>query len=132
MGHPKDPCGPCGTADGAPTLAGDGSAIGPCTFCDRDKKDNVWAPGADPTGAKNPCLLDTMTVDQIVNSIQRDERARADLKKITSNAELLALAEDVPRLPAYEQGDRLQTEVNRSAESMVMYTHFRGQPPFNQ
>jgi hypothetical protein len=133
MEHPKDPCGPCGSAYGAPTTASDDDTSDlPCTFCDRDKYDNVWAPGADPTGVLNPCLLDTMCESEIVNIIEHDDRARADLKKITSNAHLLHLAEAVPRLPGVEEGDRLQTQINRSADSMVLYTHFRGIPPFNQ
>ncbi len=106
----------------------------PTTFCDRDRVNNVWIEGVtDPeTGEGGICLLDTLTEAQIINSLQRDERARADLLRITSNERLLELAAEVPRLPTVEPEDQLQRETNKDSESIPYYSQFKGNPPFNQ
>lgn len=105
---------------------------GPTTYCDRDRKNNVWVQGADENGAGGVCLLDTMTESQVVYSLQRDPKARADLKRVTSNADLLALADAVPTLDEDELGDGLQSKTNRNADSIPFYSIFKGQPPFAQ
>ncbi len=89
----------------------------PTTLCDRDCSDNVWLEGS-------CCLLDTLTESQVVYTIQRNHQAREDLKRVTSNARLLELADTVPSLPTVEEGDRIQSEMN--AGSIPFYTVFRG------
>jgi len=103
----------------------------PCTACDRDRRNNVWVEGAvDSNGVGGICLLDTLCEQQIVDIIQRDERARQDLCRVTSNPELHKLAATVPRLPKVNEGDELQKEINQN--TIPFYTLFRGQPPFAQ
>jgi len=108
---------------------------GPTTYCDRDRTHNSWILSdseAPETGEGGICLLDTLSECQVVNSLQRDEKARADLLRVTSNEYLLNLARTVPRLSTERPGDKLQTETNKNSESIPFYSQFRGNPPFNQ
>jgi len=104
------------------------------TCCDRDRVNNVWVEGADENGVGGICMLDTMTETQIVGILKVDERARQDLKRVTSNQDLLDLADTVVRLTTEEPDDRLQKQVNANnlPESIPFYALFRGQPPFSQ
>lgn len=103
------------------------------TLCDRDRKNNVWVEGVvDENGNGGICMLDTMTEAQVISVIECDPVARADLKRVTSDPQLLELAEKVPPLPTEEPVDTLQREVNRAADSIPFYSIFRGQPPFAQ
>ena len=101
----------------------------PTTLCDRDRVNNVWVEGADENGEGGVCLLDTMREDQVIYSLQRDEVARADLCRVTSDPRLLELAATVPRLATNREGYQLQQEVNRNADSLPFYSVFRGRPP---
>lgn len=95
--------------------------------------DNVWMEGRDmDNNVPGICLLDTMTEAQMVYVLQRDERARADLPRITTDKAFLTLADTVPRLPVVDGGDQAQSELNRQADSIPFYSQFRGQPPFAQ
>jgi hypothetical protein len=98
------------------------------TLCDRDRTNNVWVEGGDGDGS-GVCLLDTMSEEQVIYVLQRDEKAREDLRRVTSDEHLLELAETVPRLPTTPLGDSLQSEVNRNADSIAFYSVFRGRPP---
>lgn len=103
------------------------------TLCDGDTKNNVWVERGTP-GAIGICLLNTMSEAQIIHVLERDERARADLLRVTTNPRLLQLARETPRLPLAEEADQIQTDVNRNAvaASNAFYGIFRGQPPFSQ
>jgi hypothetical protein len=103
------------------------------TYCDRDRVNNVWVEGADENGEGGVCLLDTMNEAQVVYVLQRDETARRDLLRVTSDEQLLELANTVPRLPVEEPGDVLQRETNHNSDpnSLPFYNQFRGQPPWN-
>ncbi len=57
------------------------------TKCDRDTTNNVWLERGTP-GAIGICLLDTMTEEQVIYTLERDERARADLLRVTSDSRL--------------------------------------------
>ena len=102
----------------------------PRTYCDRDRVNNCWVEGANENGEGGICLLDTMTEDQVVFVLQRDEQARADLRRVTSDEYLKGLADTVPRLPTGEHGDHLQQATNRNAASLPFYNQFRGKPPW--
>lgn len=102
------------------------------TYCDRDRKNNVWVEGADAEGVGGVCLLDTMTEAQVVGVLQVDETARADLRRVTSDAYLHGLADRVPRLPEINEGDESQKTLNNNTDSIPFYAIFRGQPPFAQ
>lgn len=105
----------------------------PRTFCDRDRKNNVWIEGVvDENGNGGICMLDTMSRAQVISVIECDPVARADLKRVTSDPCLLELAEQVQPLPTEEPGDVLQKEMGRQADSIPFYSVFRGQPPFAQ
>jgi len=100
------------------------------TLCDLDRRNNVWVEGADANGAGGICLLDTMEECQVINSLQRSQRAKDDMIKVTSNEFLRNLANTVPLFPTTNEGDVLQKEVNQN--SIPFYSLFRGQPPFAQ
>jgi len=111
----------------------------PRTKCDlyRPGDKNVWVErGNTPNDASCPgiCLLDTMNEDQVINTLERDEKARADLLMVTTDPRLLQLAATIPRLPVVEEMDAEQAQYNRTNEpaSLPFYAVFRGQPPFAQ
>ena len=111
----------------------------PCTRCDLYVQGtrNVWVekgPSPEDQKALGICMLDTMTDAQVIYVLERDEKARADLKTVTSDRHLLKLAGDVPRLPVVEEADAEQALINRPNESAQnpFYAIFRGQPPFAQ
>jgi hypothetical protein len=104
--------------------------VAPATLCDLDRTNNVWVEGVvDEDGNGGICMLDNMREDQVVYVLQRDEVARADLCRVTSNEHLLELAATVPRLPTGRAGDVLQKGMNRNSESLAFYSVFRGRPP---
>ena len=107
------------------------------TRCDRyvPGTKNVWVERGDsPNDVDAPgvCMLDTMTDCQIINSLERDDLARADLLTVTSDPHLLELARTVPRLPTPEQADIDQALLNKNHSSIPLYSIFRGNPPFAQ
>jgi len=105
----------------------------PCTKCDRDKTNNVWVEGHDPEkGVPGICLLDTLEDYQVIDVLQRDERARQDLLRVTSDPHLLDLAVKIPRFPTTEEGDELQKDFGNTTSASPFYSIFRGQPPFAQ
>jgi hypothetical protein len=109
------------------------------TKCDRyvPGSKNVWVERGDsPNDVNCPgvCMLDTMTKEQVIYSLEHDQQARADLLAITSDPELLELANTVPQLPVPEQNDIEQALLNQphNSGSIPLYSIFRGQPPFAQ
>lgn len=99
--------------------------------------DNVWVErGINPGDENAPgvCMLDDMCDSQIINILERDEKAREDLLTVTSDQHLLELARTVPRLPSVEQTDVEQALINQpnNPGSIPFYAIFRGQPPFAQ
>ncbi len=103
------------------------------TLCDLDRRNNIWVEGVvDENGVGGICMLDTMEEYQVVSTLQRSQRAKDDLLKVTGNEYLRNLARTVPLLPTGEEGDQLQKEVNANAQSIPFYALFRGQPPFAQ
>jgi len=111
-------------------------AVDPCapsTRCDRDTANNVWVEhGVGPGDCLTPgvCLLDSMNDCDIIYVLERNERARADLLRVTSDPHLIDLANQVQRLPLGEEEDALMNMLNN--EPLPLYTHFHGQPPWNQ
>lgn len=95
---------------------------------------NVWVEHGCQPVTSGICMLDTMTDEQIIYVLERDERAREDLLKVTSDSHLLELARTVPRLPVVEQADAEQALFNQpnNPGSIPFYAIFRGQPPFAQ
>ncbi len=111
----------------------------PCTRCDLYVQGtrNVWVskgPSPEDQKALGICMLDTMTDAQVIYVLERDERARQDLLKVTSDRHLLKLAKTIPRLPVVEEADAEQALVNRPNEPAQnpFYAVFRGQPPTAQ
>lgn len=92
---------------------------GTFTLCDGDRTNNRWV-------ENGVCLLDNLDASQIVFIIERDEDARADLKRVTTCEEILCLANTVPRLPTYREEDKLQSAFNNTPNSLPFYTLFRG------
>jgi len=66
---------------------------------------------------------------QVIYVLERDERARADLIRVTDDAHLLNLANTIPRLPTIETSD---AEMKGQNSYSPFYSVFRGQPPFAQ
>jgi hypothetical protein len=77
-------------------------------------------------------MLDTMKECQIIDMVSRNDRARADLLRVTTDPYLQELARTVPRLSSEEPADVEQSAINKNAESIPFYTIFKGQPPFAQ
>lgn len=100
------------------------------TYCDGDRANNVWIEGADEDGNGGVCLLDSITDTQLVYVLQRDPKAREDLKRVTTDARLRELADAVPMLSTTEPGDKIQTQVNHNAASIPFYSVFQGKAPF--
>lgn len=107
--------------------------------CDRyvPGSKNVWVERGDsPNDVTAPgvCMLDSMTDEQIIYCLERDEQARADLLVVTTDEHLLDMARNIPRLPVHEENDRDQAQLNtpHNPGSIPFYAVFRGQPPFNQ
>lgn len=126
---------PCGCSAGS-SPAGCGK---PCTKCDlyRPGDKNVWVErgcSSADVNAPGVCMLDTMTDAQVIYVLERDEKAREDLLKVTSDPHLRELAHTIARLPTQQEDDKLQTDVNRNhaPASIPFYALFRGQPPFAQ
>jgi len=103
------------------------------TKCDRDTTNNVWLERGSEN-ARGICLLDTLTETQVINILEKDERARADLLRVTSDVRLLELARTTKRLSTAEEADLQQKWANKneSPSSNPFYGVFRGQPPFAQ
>lgn len=100
------------------------------TCCDGDRVNNVWIEGAvNEAGVGGICMLDSMNEVQVIHVLQHDPKARADLKRVTSNVALLELAATVPPLTTVSLGDRQSSELNRHADSIPFYSLFRGNPP---
>lgn len=105
----------------------------PRTRCDGDTVNNVWVERADASRI-GICLLDTLTEAQVIFSVERNDVARADLLRVTTDPRLQEIAKTTPRLPVTELDDEIQSDVNRNhtAASIPFYGIFRGQPPFAQ
>jgi hypothetical protein len=118
-----------------------------CTKCDLyvPGTPNVWVERGEASpdlfAAAQPdykyigiCSLDTLKESQVIYIIERDEKARKDLLKVTSDPRLRHLALTVPKLPTQELVDAEQLNQNRPNEpaSIPFYAVFRGQPPFPQ
>jgi len=75
-----------------------------------------------------------MTEEQVIYVIERDQKARIDLTKVTDDPRLLELARTVEPLPTQEEMDMHQKWFNRTdaPASIPFYAIFRGQPPFAQ
>lgn len=102
----------------------------PTTLCDRDKVNNVWVEGHDPEkGVPGICLLDTIPLASVTDILRHDEVARRDLKRVTSNAVLLALADNVKRLPTGEAADKFQRTIGQTASAGPFYDQFHGKWP---
>lgn len=102
------------------------------TRCDRydPSQPNVWVEKGGP-GYTGICMLDTMTDDQIIYTLIHDDKAREDLAKITTDPTLLAMVQEVPKLPGQSETDREQALVNMPHEigTAPLYSVFRGKPP---
>jgi hypothetical protein len=75
-----------------------------------------------------------MCDEQIIHVLERDDKARSDLLKVTSDQGLINLAKTVPKLPTVEQSDVEQALLNQphNSGSIPFYALFRGKPPFAQ
>jgi hypothetical protein len=78
-------------------------------------------------------LLDTMTRDfagcwvteDVIYAIERNDKAREDLLRLTDCLTLRYLAENVARLPTGKEGDQLMSRFNQG-DILPYYTVFRG------
>lgn len=89
------------------------------SLCDGDTTNNEWF-------TEGVCLLDQMTPSQVTYVLQKNPKARDDLKRVTTCQELHDLVDEVPLLDTKEEEDRLQTSLNNNANSLPFYTLFRG------
>lgn len=132
MSDPPDfNCPDDGTGTGGATIVASTTAR---TKCDGNRVDNVWVERGPNPGDEDRvgiCLLDTMSEAQVIYSVERDSRARADLLRVTTDARLLEIARTVPRLTTVELADEEQRDVNRpnTAASIPFYAIFQGRLP---
>lgn len=103
----------------------------PTTLCDLDITNNVWVEGVVDVaqGKRGICMLDSLSERQIVDILQHDPRAREDLPKVTTNAELLQLLAQTRLLPPKSMEEDLQERSNRNPAGIPFYTVFRGRAP---
>lgn len=101
------------------------------TLCDGDRRNNCWIEGGNPvTGEGGVCLLDTLTRDTVIYILEHDNgTAREDLLRVTTDPEILALANEVPRLPTGFECDETMHAQNTY---IPFYSAFAGKPPFAQ
>lgn len=99
------------------------------TLCDLDIENNVWVEGVVDVAAnkRGVCMLDTMSKAQIIDVLKHDPKARDDLPKVTSNAEVLELLNTIPLLGTVSYSQSLQS--NQVKAGLPFYNVFRGQPP---
>jgi hypothetical protein len=107
MANMSDVCDPCQTGEGPPP-----------TLCDGDTSNNEWY-------EEGICLLDTMTREQVIWSLERNPKARDDIKRVTTCVDLLLLAEQVPLLPVEQEDDIQQRNFNQN-DCLPYFTIFRG------
>ena len=107
-----------------------GCGAPPPTKCNKDRTHNMWVEGGNPeTGEGGVCLLDTVTEEQVIWIIERDERARADLLRVTDDPRLLELGNTIARLPTDEDPKPCAGMTNTN---IPFYSAFKGNPPFAQ
>lgn len=106
----------------------------PNSYCNRDRKNNMWVEGEHANEGGGICLLDTWTRDQVIYTLEHNPNAAEHLRRVTSDPDLLELANTVKLLSTGVEADELQSDINRNKEleSYPFYGIFRGQPPFNQ
>ncbi len=104
------------------------------TLCNGDRVYNMWVEGGVPSQGTGNCLLDTMTEEQVLYTLNHNPRAARDLARVTTDPVLRQMAAEVPLLPTVVEEDEIQKETNRHKEpgSIPFYAIFRGQPPFAQ
>ena len=98
---------PCQTGEGPPP-----------TLCDLDTSDNEWF-------ESGVCLLDSMSRDQVIFTLQKNPKARLDLKRVTSCIDLHELLDQVPLLQVEQEDDHLQKVFNQG-DCLPFYTVLRG------
>lgn len=103
----------------------------PATLCDLDVENNVWVEGVVDLskGMRGICMLDGLSRAQIVSILEHDPRAREDLPKVTSNAELRELLANTRLLPSQTLDEQVQQSQNRNPAGIPFYTVFRGRAP---
>jgi hypothetical protein len=109
----------------------------PVSKCDLDRTKNIWVEhGPNPGDENTPgiCLLDTMQEWQVIYVLEHDPRAAKDLLRVTSDPDLIYLAQQVTLLPTAELVDMEQSTQNREGqkESYPFYGVFAGKPPLPQ
>lgn len=85
-------------------------------LCDGDTDNNYWVEGG-------VCILNHLEEDQVVYAIERNDLARKDLLRVTTNEYLHELAARVPRLPTTSEEESLQ-KMNHGI--LPFYTVFNG------
>lgn len=102
-----DGCDPCLTGNGPPP-----------TLCDGDTENNSWVEGG-------ICLLDTMSKEQVIFTIEHNPEARKDLARVTTCQEILDLLDQVTLLPTKDADESLMKTLNNT-DILPFYTIFRG------
>lgn len=119
--------GACGCDDDSDNIF---TTTSGCTFCDGVRVNNVWVEGhVNPDGTGGLCLLDTYTKEEIIDVLSRDPRARADLKTVTTNQDLIDLVDTIPLLNDVKS-EAEQANAALGVDAPVFYTLFRGVAPW--
>lgn len=90
------------------------------TLCDGDCSKNIWFVGG-------KCKLDQLTYDQVYFVLQRNPQAKNDLLRVTTDENLLLLAQRTPLISdEIENNVRPYKVINNPAQTLPFYTLFRG------
>jgi len=117
-------CYPCGC--GIPMDMQDVVNANPysSTVCDRNTSNNIWFQSDQP-GFPGRCKLDLLTYSQVHRVLQRVPRAKRDLLNITTNQNLIRLANTTPIIIP-PQEDNLKAQRSILKNSLPYYTVLKG------
>lgn len=97
-----------------------------CSVCTGDVTCNMFFQ-ARAAGFHGRCILDEMTYEQVWFILTRNPNAKRDLMRITTDPILLSLARESGLVETDQQADE-QAAKRLNANSLVFYTHMRGNP----
>ena len=128
---PPCPCGrrPCVCGEGRLQLSNNVNEFrGKCTVCTREVHNNIWHQPP-PFYFKGPgrCILDELTFGEVYNVLQKNPDAKKDLLRITTDPDLIALANHSALIQDPIESDLRATNlINKGPNSLPIYSLFYG------
>jgi hypothetical protein len=95
-----------------------------CTKCSGDPNNNIWFEIR--PGRPGRCILDELTYEQVWLVLLRNPNAKKDLLKITTDATLIQLANNVNlEVDELDDDQKVENMINKQG-TLPYYTLFRG------